>query len=180
MARPFRPRLAHALVWLLPVATVAACGDSGKTSAKAGDEKTSAAACQKSTPSAVYVAYKEYIKAALPTPQRFLTAAGTDSAAAEDGFRAMQDKGPSYFYGGDSVAKQKIREKLASVGPYASLLIVQRANATSPNGDTVTLRLGGHYIGGEHEGKVATSRTMIVVCADTAWKVASQTEEAAK
>ena len=51
--------------------------------------------------------------------QRFLKAAGTDSSVPDDGFRAMQDKGPSYFYGGDSVAQRKIREKLASVGPFA-------------------------------------------------------------
>ena len=35
----------------------------------------------------------------------------------------------------------------------------------------------GHYIGGEHEGKTGASRTIVVVCADSTWKLASSTEE---
>ena len=138
-----------------------------------------ASACADIKPSAEYVAYLEYIKATSPTPQRFLTAAGTDSAATEDGFRAMQDKGPSYFYGGDAAAKEKLKEKLASVGPYASLLIVHRGKTESANGDTVTVRLGGSYVGGELDGKPATGRVMVVACTDATWKMVSKTEESA-
>lgn len=92
----------------------------------------------------------------------------------------MQDKGPAYFYSGDTVAQRKIREKLASVGPYASLLIVLRRTATSPNGDTVTMHLGGHYVGGEHDGKVATNRAVTVVCRDSLWRLGTMTEEPGK
>jgi hypothetical protein len=165
--------------------SMAACGgdnakgadqaDAGKGGATAG-----ASACTRLDSTAAYVAVREYIKGTLPTPQRFLTAAGTDSAAPEDGFRAMQDKGPAYFYSADTVAQRKIREKLASVGPYASLLIVVRGTTTSPNGDTVTMRLGGHYVGGEHDGKVATSRAVTVVCRDSLWRLGTMTEEPAK
>jgi len=157
------------------VAVMTACGGE---SGKASRETTAALAariaqCRRGDTTATYVAYREFIKATTPTPQRFLTAAGTDSAAPEDGFRAMQDKGPSYFYGGDSVAQRQIREKLASVGPYASLLIVQRASQTSAGGDTVTVTLGGHFIGGELEGKSATSKVIVVACGDSAWTMTS-------
>lgn len=178
MRHIIRPRavIATALI-VAPLIVAAACGEAGKGGATADPKKAATVACRRPDTTALYVAYREYIKAAVPTPQRFLTAAGTDSAAPEDGFRAMQDKGPSYFYGGDSVAKQKIREKLASVGPYASLLIVQRGMTTSAGGDSVTVKLGGHYIGGEHEGKVATSRKVVIICADSSWKMASVAEE---
>ncbi len=151
---------------------ITACGGESKGAA-GGENAVELAAriaqCRRGDTTATYVAYREFIKATTPTPQRFLTAAGTDSAAPEDGFRAMQDKGPSYFYGGDSTAQRQIREKLASVGPYASLLIVHRGSTTSEKGDTVTVRLGGHYIGGELEGKSATSREIVVGCGDSAW-----------
>lgn len=152
------------------VAVLAACGGGTKESSKA-DDVARVASCRRGDTTATYVAYREFIKATTPTAQRFLTAAGTDSAAPDDGFRAMQDKGPSYFYGGDSAAKQQIREKLASVGPYASLLIVQRAADTSARGDTVRVTLGGHFIGGELEGKVAATKRMSVACADSGWKL---------
>lgn len=89
----------------------------------------------------------------------------------------MQDKGPSYFYGGDDAAKEKLKQKLASIGPYASLLIVYRGATRSANGDTTTVALGGHFFGGEHDGTKATSRNMVVACADSAWKVVSSDED---
>ena len=159
------------------VSLLGACGGegTGKAASSPADAAKVAASCRRGDSTANYLAYLEFIKDTKPTAQRFLSAAGTDSAAPEDGFQAMQRKGPSYFYGGDSVAKRKIREKLASIGPYASLLIVQRSSATSPGGDSVTLTLGGHYVGGELEGKVADSKRLTVVCADSAWKVVSVT-----
>lgn len=178
MRHIIRPRdLISTAAVVAPLLIAAACGDSGKAGATADPKKAATVACRRLDTTALYLAYREYIKATVPTPQRFLSAAGTDSAAPEDGFRAMQDKGPSYFYGGDSAAKLKIRETLASVGPYASLLIVQRGMTTSAGGDSVTVKLGGHYIGGEHEGKPATSRNVVVVCADSSWKMASVAEE---
>ena len=162
----------------LALLVLAACG--GAPADKAAAKNASASACTRPDTTAMYLAYREYIKATVPTPQRFLSAAGTDSAAPEDGFRAMQDKGPSYFYGGDSVAQRKIRETLESVGPYASLLIVQRAVTTSAAGDTVSVRLGGHYIGGQHEGETATSRLVVVACRDSSWRLAGITDETQK
>jgi len=163
----------------LSMVILTACGGEPKSSGGAENAVELAARlaqCRRGDTTATYVAYREFIKATTPTPQRFLTAAGTDSAASEDGFRAMQDKGPSYFYGGDSVAQRQIREKLASVGPYASLLIVQRGTTTSAKGDTVTVQLGGHFIGGELEGKAAAGKVIVVACGDSAWTMVSITD----
>lgn len=178
MQRRVRVPFGHPAVFsLLVSALLAACGD-GKPApdAASSTDAVIVSSCASARPSAEYVAFLDFIKNTSPAPQRFLTAAGTDSAAPEDGFRAMQDKGPSYFYGGDEAAKQKLKEKLASVGPYASLLIVFRGSTSSTNGDTVSFDLGGHYVGGEHDGKVGESRTMVVACADSAWKVTTETE----
>jgi hypothetical protein len=153
------------------LAALNACG--GEASKPKADPVAVAASCKRGDTTALYLAYIEYIKTTKPAGLRFLTAAGTDSAAPEDAFRAMQDKGPSFFYGGDDAAKKKIREKLENDGPFASLLIVHRGATPNAAGDTVTVRLGGHYISGELDGKPATNRTIVVVCADSAWKVSS-------
>lgn len=165
---------------IVTLGALAACG--GKPAADGASDKTAetVSACAEISPNAPYVGFLSYIKEASPTPQRFLSAAGTDSAAPEDGFRAMQDKGPSYFYGGDDAAKEKLKEKLASVGPYASLLIVYRGETKSATGDTITYALGGHYVGGEHDGKKAISRNVIVACADSAWKTVSAVADSAR
>jgi len=175
---------AHALASLsiaaLALAILAACGGDG---AQSGNVKPSpkaraaaaakVAACRRGDTTAMYVAYREFVKVTTPTAQRFLTAAGTDSAAPEDGFRAMQDKGPSYYYSGDSTAQRKVLEKLASVGPYASLLIVHRGAVSSAGGDTVTVTLRGHFVGGELDGTNAAGKAITVACGEAGWKVAS-------
>ena len=157
---------------------IAACGGDAAKPAASSTSGAVASACQRRDTTAAYVAIKEYIRGTVPTPQRFLTAAGTDSAVPVDGFRAMQDKGPSFYYGSDPVGQKKIRDKLANDGPYASLLIVVRGTTRSRAGDTVTMRLGGHYIGGEHEGKMSTARAVSVVCRDSTWKMSKVADEA--
>jgi hypothetical protein len=168
---------------MVPGFLLACGGDAGTRGAEAGAAKNGAAlasGCDRGDTTAAYVAFKEYIKVTSPTPQRFLTAAGTDSAAPDAGFRAMQDKGPSFFFSSDTVAQRKLREKLAKDGPYASLLIVHRGTTTSKAGDTVSLDLGGHFIDDEHRGQTAVSRRVVVVCKDSTWKAVSSAEAAAK
>lgn len=166
---------ASAAIGSLCLVALSACG--GEAATAKVDPVAMARSCKRGDTTGLYLAYAEYIKNTKPMGLRFLTAAGTDSAAPEDAFRAMQDKGPSYFYGGDSAARRKIRETLENVGPFASLLIVHRGATPNARGDTLTVHLGGHYIGGELDGKVATSSTIVVVCADSAWKVASTRDE---
>ncbi len=161
---------------MLAIAAVAACGGgSGGTDKVAKGASLSACLSKDTTP--VMLAVLDYISTASPTPQRYLSAAGTDSAVPEDGFKVLQDKGPTYFYGGDSVAQRKIREKLASVGPYASLLVLFRGKSDADGGNSVTVKLAGQYVGGEHEGKRAPLKTYAVKCDTTHWKIATSTVE---
>src|SRR5262245_12812434 len=95
-------------------AVLTACG--GEAAKAKVDPVAKAASCKRGDTAAVFLAYLEYINTAKPAGLRFLTAAGTDSAAPDDAFRAMQDKGPSFFYGGDDAAKKKIRQKLENDG----------------------------------------------------------------
>jgi hypothetical protein len=175
------PRLSPRPLPLL-VATLTACGGGGgKDSAALASGKTAAAAaegpaCTSRDTTAVGQAVLEYITTASPHPQRYLTAAGTDSAVPDDGFKVLQNKGPTYFYSSDPKAQQQIKDKLASVGPYASLLVVYRGKDEAENGNLVTVRLGGHYVGGEHDGKAATERRIDVRCGEKGWKVMNPQE----
>ncbi len=154
---------------------LSACGGGGDRPSAEAKDGPALSSCAASDTTAVMVAVREYISTASPTPQRYLSAAGTDSAVPEDGFKVLQDKGPTYFYGGDSVAQRKIREKLASVGPYASLLVLFKGKSEAADGNSVTITLGGQYIGGEHEGKRAAAKTFGVACDSTHWKIATTT-----
>lgn len=175
------PRLLSAVVLAVAsIVALAACGgdsSKGATTASAKAAGGAGSACNRGDTTAAYVAFKEFIKVTVPTPQRFLTAAGTDSAAPDAGFRAMQDKGPSFFYSSDPAAQKKLLTKLANDGPYASLLIVHRGTTTSGNGDTVAFKLGGHFVGGEHDGQAAASHVVTVVCRDSTWKLGTMADE---
>lgn len=161
---------------LVALATAAACGG-GSAGADKTPKTAASTACVSKDTTPVTLAVRDYITTASPTPQRYLSAAGTDSAVPEDGFKVLQDKGPTYFYGGDSVAQRKIREKLASVGPYASLLVSFRGKTESDGGNIVTVKLAGQYIGGEHEGKKSPLKTYSVKCDSTHWKIATSNVE---
>jgi hypothetical protein len=154
------------------IVTAAACGGASKDLAEqASNNQAAGPGCTSSDTTPVGLAVLDYIKAAMPTPQRYLTAAGTDSAVPDEGFKVLQDKGPTYFYSSDPKAQQQIKDKLASVGPYASLLVVYRGKADADNGNLVTVKLGGHYVGGEHDGKAGAERSIQVKCDSTGWKL---------
>jgi hypothetical protein len=169
-----RPYLAATLTALVPLTLLAAaCGDGG-AARKAADSAALAAGptCASPDTTPVGLAVRAFITTATPTPQRYLSAAGTDSAVPDDGFKVLQEKGPTYFYSSDPKAQEQIKAKLASVGPYASLLVVYRGKTEADNGNTVTVSLGGHYVGGEHDGKEAPTRQFTVRCDTTGWRLA--------
>lgn len=121
------------------------------------------------------LAITDYIRSTTePTPRRFLTAAGTDSAVTDEGMVAMQDKGPSYFYTGKETQKAKVRDMLVSVGPYPALLIVMH-DAKNANGTRV-IRLGGHFVTGEFDGRTSTTRTYTFACDASGWKQTGRTD----
>jgi len=158
---------------------LAACGGGATADrAKADSAKMAAGpSCVSTDTTPVGLAVLDFITKAEPLPKRFLSAAGTDSAMPDDGFKVLQDKGPTYFYSSDTVAQRKIREKLEEVGPYPSMLVVFHGKTEADNGNTVTVRLGGHYVGGDDNGKVAPTRSFEVRCDTTGWKVASSKTE---
>lgn len=173
-------------ITLIGLMLVAACGgEKGAAGGAAGDSNgkeqaagaDGASACSQADTTPIGLAVRDYITKAQPTPQRFLSAVGTDSAVPEDGFKVLQDKGPTYFYSSDSVAQRKIREKLASAGPYASLLVVYRGETATDGGRAIDIRLGGHYVGGAQEGQRGKSTRYAIRCDSTGWAIASSAEE---
>jgi hypothetical protein len=69
-----------------------------------------------------------------------------------------------------------VRARLAAVGEYASLLVsLQEARAV---GDTqAVVRLGGSYVGGQHDGRPSPARTIYLGCDSTGWAVRRAAEE---
>ena len=182
MPRAPRPLLAIMLSAAGPglLVMVACGGDESAERAKAAEALAAAGpSCVSTDSTPVGLAILDFITKAEPLPKRFLSAAGTDSAVPADGFKVLQDKGPTYFYSSDTVAQRKIREKLEEVGPYPSMLVVFRGKADADNGNTVTVRLGGHYVGGDDNGKLSPTRSFEVRCDTTGWKVASSKTEGA-
>lgn len=152
------------------------CGEAPAKDGAASNNQTMAAGdapltCANRDTTALRVAVLDYITTADPRPQRFLSAFGTDSALPEDGFKALQDKGPTYYYNDNPKNQQQVRTKLEQAGPYTTMLVVFKGKSEADNGNTVTVKLGGHYVGGEHEGKVAPVRDITVRCDTSGWKL---------
>ncbi|MCO4101137.1 hypothetical protein [Gemmatimonas sp.] len=171
---PTRPFLAASLTLTVPLALLfAACGDGTPSKDPASGNKQAATGptCVSLDTTPVGLAVLDYITAADPHPQRFLSAVGTDSALPDDGFKTLQDKGPTYFYTSDPKGQAQVKAKLESAGPYASMLVVYKGKIEAENGNAVTVTLGGHYVGGEHEGKVAPVRQITVRCDSTGWRL---------
>ena len=162
---------------LLLLATVAACGGGGgdthATNGAAATKSATTTPCDSSGTTPVGVAVTDFIKTATPPPQRYLTAAGTDSELPPEGLKAVQDKGPTYFYGGDSAAVKKLLAKLALAGPYASMLVIFRGASASDAGRTVTVKLAGQYVGGAQDGTKSPLKTYVMKCDSTMWKVST-------
>ena len=153
-----------------------AVSSSGKD--QAGADQVADCAAADTTP--IELAVRNFITSATPTAQRFLAMAGTDSALPDVALSILQDKGPTYFYNGDTVAQRKIREKLAVAGPYHSLLVVYRGETSSEAGSKVSVRLGGQYIGGKDDLMPAVGKRYDIVCDVANWRIESSSEEPPK
>lgn len=123
----------------------------------------------------VGAAVTNYIKNLNPTPQRFLIGVGSDSALPAGAHRALQDKGPTWLFPPDSAMQATVRANLADKGDFSTLLVIYRGTQRLDEARTV-VRLGGRYVGGEHDGKVAASRTIHFNCDSLGWTF-SRTEE---
>ncbi|MEP6764626.1 MAG: hypothetical protein ABJB66_09965 [Gemmatimonadaceae bacterium] len=157
---------------------IGAC-DSGKGSSVAktasGKAKAEKGCVAEAGSSAATVAIRDFIKNSEPKPMRFLSAAGTDSAVPDEGLRALQDKGPTYFYAGSEEQKKKVRDKIELAGPFTALLIVMRSDKKNADG-TEVVSLGGHYLTGEFDGKVAPARAYTMSCDTAGWSIKSKAD----
>lgn len=179
----FTPQSRRAVVSAVPALTLiglltACSGDGASSAARRAKNTTATAAADTALPpcagrdtTALRAAVLSYITTTEPRPQRFLSPFGTDSTLPEDGFLALQDKGPTYYWNDNPKNQQQVRDKLDAAGPYATMLVVYKGRTESDNGRTVTVTLGGHYVGGELEGKVAPVRAITVRCDSTGWRV---------
>jgi hypothetical protein len=129
-----------------------------------------ASACDQTPGSGVYAeAFTQYMVGLAPTPRRFLSAAGTDSALPDAVFQGVQAKGPTYFYPGDEAGRRVVLEKLRSVGDWPTLLVLWRGNEVLSD-STVAIRLAGHYVGGSDDGTAAPTKTMHFACDTIPWQ----------
>jgi hypothetical protein len=111
-----------------------------------------------------------------PTPQRFLFAAGTDSALPDPGVVALQDKGPTYMYPPNPSQRAVVRAKLAKAGPWASLLVSYRGVRLTDSTHAV-VRLGGVFVGGKTDGIVAPDQSVSFTCESGEWRLTRTAEE---
>lgn len=126
--------------------------------------------------SALQLALRHYIKAAVPLPRRFLIAAGTDSGMSDAAMKTLVEFGPTYYYAGSEAVKAKLRDKLTTVGPWPALLVVLRGDKKIGT-STEIIRLGGHYVTGEFDGQHAVSREYTMSCGAAGWTLKSVKEE---
>jgi len=123
------------------------------------------------------LALRHFVKVAVPLPRRFLIAAGTDSALSDTDMKALvAEFGPTYYYAGSEASKAKLRDKLTTIGPWPVMLIVKRSDKKV--GTTLEIiRLGGHYVTGEFDGKSAITREYTLTCGVDGWILKGVKEE---
>jgi hypothetical protein len=110
-----------------------------------------------------------------PKPERFLVAAGTDSSLGDAGLTALQDRGPTYLFPGDPALQATVRGQLHEKGDYTTLLVV-RHGAEAARG-AATVRLAGHFVGGEEDGRPAGARSYVFACDTAGWHLRNSSAE---
>jgi hypothetical protein len=167
----WRPLLAGALS-----AALLACGGAPERQAASSEEPPPpdpATACLSATPTPVALAVTDFIGAAEPKPERFLTAATTDSALPQAAESVVSRKGPLFFWLPDPAMQAQMRAKLEGDGAWTNMLVVVREQTDHGDG-TWTVRVGGRYIGGPSHGSESPEKSYTVSCLigdPSAWKV---------
>lgn len=135
-----RPYTLAGLVALGPLILACSGGGEARKSASASGGR-----CGTPGDSVVARAVTEFVKQVVPTPQRFLASAASDSAIPDAARAALQDRGPTYLYPPDSTLRAKVREKLVSVGDYTALAVVYYGT-DRPADSAAVVRVGGHFV----------------------------------
>ena len=171
--KPFvQPQFPAVRVVAFAVALVLAAACSGGDGKKA----SSGAACRQSADSATWRAVIAYTKGSNPYPQRFLSAALSDSALPDVGVEALQDRGPTWFFPPDSAGRTKVRNRMDEGITYTTLLVAWHG-LTREADTAVVVRLGGRYIGGKFEGTVGRAMAYRFECPDGRWVLTDSTED---
>jgi hypothetical protein len=180
----FGPPAAAAIAACLALAACGGGGDQRAVADSAGwlaNAKSAAARdgtpanCGPGTADAVTLAVTEYVKTAMPRPQRFLYSVGTDSALPDPAIRALQDRGPTYLFPGAAEMQAAVRAQLHDKGDYTTMLVVLRDATRSDS--TVAVRVDGHYVGGEEDGKPGGARRLVAACSGGRWRIAGAAPE---
>jgi len=162
------------LVTVLPVAlAIASCTQEPRDNARfLGD-------CAAPTVALLPPALDAYVKSVYPAPRRFLIAVGTDSALPGGAESRLQRHGPTYLFPPDTALRRRLLARLDSVaedyGDMPTLLVTFRG-VDRAGEERAVVRLGGHFIGGASDGKVA-HRTVEFVCDTARWNVVRAEEE---
>jgi hypothetical protein len=135
--------------------------------------------CAEPTTALVPAAMDTYLAAVQPTPRRFLIAAGTDSAIPSVGESRLQRRGPTYVFPADPALQKRVLSRLDSVagvyGDMPTLLVTYRGLQRVGKHQAV-VRLGGYFLGGVNDGKVA-HRAVQFVCDTARWNAVRAEEE---
>lgn len=161
----FRP--ATLLLTTAGSATLAACGGA-PADQPAADTAAVAAACAAPTEAELLpTAVRAYLDERKPTPLRFLTAVGTDSAMPPAGMTVLQDRGPTFFFPADDAARAQVRGLLGETNWPTMLVTYHGLEAL---GDRVAeVALGGVYVEGSDDGTIAPRDTITFLCEQGRW-----------
>ncbi len=154
---------------VLAAGMLLACGgENGQTTARGN--------CPPLGDAAVAAATEHYVRNVEPRPHRFLVMVGTDSTLPEAARRVLQDRGPTYLYPADGGQQATLRQRLAEVGSWTTLLVVLRDVAES--GNRAEVELGGHFIEGAEGSEPALTMRVPLACEEREWRVnAGETPE---
>jgi hypothetical protein len=166
-------------------AVVSACSGGDRAAVEARRDARAQAGCATVDTSAlVGQAVTQYIASTQPKPLRFLYMSGTDSMLPDGGVRALQDKGPTYLWPADAKQQPIVRKRLDDAGPWNALLVTYRGTVPggAGSGESVRVRLGGHWIGHEDDGKSLAPKAATFECrsvGDSAhvWRMTGMAEE---
>lgn len=158
---------------VLLVATAAACTQEPRDNARfLGD-------CAAPTIALASPAVDAFVRSITPTPRRFLIRSGSDSALPGGAEARLQRFGPTYILPADTALRRRVLARLDSVaegyGDLPTLLVTFRG-VDRAGEDRAIVRLGGQFVGGANDGKVA-HRSVQFVCDTARWNVVRAEEE---
>jgi hypothetical protein len=172
-AMSFVPHRSGRALLVVALLGVTACAQEPRDNARfLGD-------CAAPTLALVPPAVDAFVQSMNPKPRRFLIAAGTDSALPTGAESRLQRHGPTYLFPPDTALRRRLLARLDSVaegyGDMPTLLVTFRG-VDRAGEERAVVRLGGHFLGGVNDGKVA-HRAVQFVCDTARWNVGRAEEE---